>query len=238
MLHALKRILGNGLDPAFMTGLLMLAGLLLLLTRRWRRTGTGLLWAGMIVLVVASLPGPARWLASPLETAPPAGRATVIDPDWIVVLGAGDLFPTDLELPALSRLTDRGRARTSEAVRLAREFPDAVVLFCGGQATGSTPPEGDTMAIAAVELGLSPERAVSLPAGRDTEEQAAAVRAAVGDGRVLVVTSAVHMPRAMLWIWSAGVKATPAPCDFISRDPWPSPAWTWTPRSERVRQTA
>jgi len=237
----LKRILGNGLDPAFITGLLMAAGLLLILTEKWRKTGTRLLWAGMIVLLAASLPGPARWLAGPLENAPPirnGGGASMLHPDWIVVLGAGDLFPTDSELPALSRLTDRGRARTAEAVRLSREFPRARVLFCGGRATEDTPPEGYTMAMAARELGLAPNRIVSLVAGRDTEEQAAAVRDAIGSGRVRVVTSAVHMPRAMLWFQSAGVTAEPAPCDFISRDPGPSAPWSWTPRSERVRQTA
>ena len=100
------------------------------------------------------------------------------------------------------------------------------------------PAEGDTMAMAAVELGLSPERAVSLAVGRDTEEQAVAVRTAVGDGRVLVVTSAVHMPRVLLWFGAAGVTAAPAPCDFISRDPGPRAVWIWVPRSERVRQTS
>ncbi len=74
----------------------------------------------------------------------------------------------------------------------------------------------------------------------DTEEEAAAVKQAIGDAPFLLVTSASHLPRAMIFFQQEGLNPLPAPANQLAIDsplnPWeraiPSPVWLM--HSDRV----
>lgn len=90
-------------------------------------------------------------------------------------------------------------------------------IFCsGGGVELSTVP-------LLVDLGVPREAIVCLPQPRNTEEEAkrlagmlggSAAGAAGGTGRILLVTSAWHMPRAKMLFERAGFEVVPAPCDY------------------------
>ncbi|SQI89181.1 membrane Protein [Klebsiella oxytoca] len=82
-------------------------------------------------------------------------------------------------------------------------------------------------------LGVPRSEIIVLDKPKDTEEEAAAVKEAVGDAPFLLVTSASHLPRAMIFFRRAGLAPLPAPANQLAIEsplnPWeraiPSPVW-------------
>lgn len=85
----------------------------------------------------------------------------------------------------------------------------------------------------AQSLGVPRSDIITLDKPKDTEEEAAAVKQAIGDAPFLLVTSASHLPRAMIFFQHAGLNPLPAPANQLAIDsplnPWeraiPSPVW-------------
>lgn len=209
-----KRVVGMLAQPLTVVFMLLAAGMALAaFTGRKKNALVCLALAG-IVLFVCTFPPLVRWQAWPLERLykPYIGngggsfRA-------IVVLGNGVAAPGDANVPAATRLNDCSRARLVEGVRLWRLYPEAELVTCGyGMGLENC---ADAMAEAAVELGVDEVKIRRLARGMDTRHEAALTAEIVGDGTVLVVTTAVHMPRAMAYFAAANVKAVAAPCDFV-----------------------
>jgi len=197
--------------------LVLVAGVLLAL---WsgRRRGFALIAAATLgFLVIATLPiGP--WLAAPLEnrfpTSAPPPRI-----DGIVVLGGS----VD---PAVSRARGQvallsAAGRITETVALARRFPAARVLISGGDGRinpGAISEAGATRDLL-IQLGVAAERIELESVARNTYENAtlsyAAARPKPGE-TWLLVTSAMHMPRAVGCFRRAGWTIVPYPVDYRS----------------------
>lgn len=212
-----KRLVGGLAQPVPLLLFFMAAALVLLfgVDRRRRRLGLTSLLASFVLLAATTFPHLGRHVARRLETGRmPIGNASEFSdsPRLIAVLGNGVDHPDDSSLPALTRLNGVSRARLVEGVRLAWMFPDAKLAVCGDG--GGLEACADAMAGAAVELGVDKGRVERLVWPRNTEEEARAVAGLADGGIVLLVTSAMHMERAMRVFEIAGVKAVAAPCDY------------------------
>jgi uncharacterized SAM-binding protein YcdF (DUF218 family) len=154
------------------------------------------------LLIAFSNKAVSRWLIAPLEAAyPPIPELTQSSPvpaelaacRYIVVLGGGH---GDMPgLSATNKLSTSGLGRLIEGVRLARALPDATVIF-SGPSDGRGETHARVLARAAESLGLAAHRIRLIETAHDTEDEAQAVKAIAGDGKVALVTSAWHMPRA------------------------------------------
>lgn len=235
----IKRIIGGLLMPLpLILMLLLLVVVLWFFMRRMRFSWICLLLA-VAMLAACSFPHLVRRMAYRLESlSQPVMdvRESEEKPYAIVILGSNVDHPGDNGLPALSRLGDTARARLVEGVRLARLYPDAKVATSGyGFGLESC---AEVMAEAAVELGVEPSRLVRFSDTMDTENEAKETRRLAGDKRVVLVTSAVHMPRSLVFFRQQKVNVFPAPCDYIA----PSSSSTmavedkkrWTPRGENI----
>lgn len=227
-----KLVLPFVLPPGCCLVLLALGLALLALGRR--RAAAAAIVSAFAVLALASAPATARWLAAPLEArfaaldlaAPP--RA-----DAIAVLGGG-------AGPALPPRQDPDIADSSDrvwhAARLFAAGAAPVVIVSGGRAAAvrDVPEEARAMAHLLALWGV-PERAIELEiASRNTRENCAAiaeVAARRGWQRVLLVTSALHMPRALRECNAAGITWIPAPTDFRAVFDGRSDLWEWLPES-------
>lgn len=212
-----KRAVGLAAQPLPVVFLFACVAAVLFLAGRRKRFAAFCAVLAGLTLLATTFPPLVRWQARWLEKrhAPllPAD-AEKLSPRCVVVLGNGVAHPDDRFMPALTRLNDCARARLAEGVRLARLFPLAEVVVSGyGMGLENC---ADVMAEAAVELGVAPERVRVLPQSLDTAHEAELVKEIVGDEQVVLVTTAVHMPRAMAWFAEKGVDAAAAPCDFIS----------------------
>lgn len=187
-----------------------------LLARRKRpRLATA---ATMLALAVLLLGGN-RWIALRLArslewqnipaTPPPRAEA-------IVVLGGG-LEPAFPPRPWV-QLTEPG-SRILYAAKLYREGTAPLVIVSGGTVWPDVAPEAADMAEMLKFTGV-PDSAIVLESNSlNTYENAVNVRQVLdsrGIHRILLVTSAMHMPRALLIFKHQGVEALPAPVDFIA----------------------
>ena len=86
------------------------------------------------------------------------------------------------------------------------------------------------------DLGVPPEAILLEGRSRNTRENAlytAEILSAEGIDRVLLVTSALHMPRALATFRAAGIDAEPAPTDFEVM-PEPAHLMRWLPDAEAL----
>lgn len=70
------------------------------------------------------------------------------------------------------------------------------------------------MAAVAYMLGVSPDDMVLESQSKDTGEQSQFVKGIIENDRCILMTSAIHMSRAMLVFEQKGLKPTAAPTDF------------------------
>jgi uncharacterized SAM-binding protein YcdF (DUF218 family) len=138
-----------------------------------------------------------------------AGR----NPRWIVVLGGG--HADEPTLPPTTQLTAPALARLIEGVRLQRELPGSKLVLSG--ATGRTN-HARVMAAAAALLGVPPSDMVVDTTAWDTAEEARSLSARMGSQDFVLVTSALHMPRALGLFRRLGKNPLPAPADHLGLD--------------------
>ena len=194
--------------------------LLLLEAYRGRRTTARLrlaIWlslSGAGLLYALSTDVAAGTLLRPLENRH-SFAAEAVNVDFIVVLGGGvEVQPGPdgaREVPSRGSL-----ARLNRALELARELTVPVVLAGGrGPGAGQGSPEAAIGAAYLQRMGLPAERLLRESDSQTTWENARNVVAALAPRRLLLVTSAYHMPRAVLAFRSAGVtEVLTAPGDY------------------------
>ena len=146
----------------------------------------------------------------------------------IVVLGAG--HDSDPRLPATSSLEKNSLLRLTEAVRLYRLIPDSRLVLAGyhDDREGARS-QAEMYAEAAMELGADlgdRSRYALLPGASDTWEESGAYknlrdaeREATQEKRVIVVTNAMHMPRAIAGFRQRGFDPVASPAGYeIKKD--------------------
>ena len=209
------------------TNLLIFTGILACILLAWgaRRAGLLLAATGAIgLLILGGTPAP-NLLMRTLEDR----FAQVANPghvDGVIILG-GAIGETRGRIKM-----NEAASRMTEGMALARRFPQARIVFTGGEGSliGSEGNESDATATLFRQMGLEGERFIYENASRNTRENALFTRDRVqpkpGE-RWLLITSAYHMPRAVGCFQAVGFPVIPYPVDFYSdgdaRDLWQVP---------------
>lgn len=134
----------------------------------------------------------------------------------IVVLGAG--CSHDAALPKTALLGGSALPRIVESVRIANVYPNASIYTSGYSASGKTP-GALYLKDAAIELGISPKRIFLQPEPHNTRAEADVFfdKHYQMSDTVILVTSAIHIPRARKHFINAGVKNLHlAPSDYLT----------------------
>lgn len=194
--------------------------LIILLLIGWlfarRFIGRLLILLATAAFYLLSTPAVVTWLAAQVETIPPlgAGQLEQAEADAILVPMAG-LRRVNPELDGAPSLSALSLERLDYALLLHRRTGLPVILS-GGSVKGDTRPLADLGGEWFEDrVGLKPLALETT--SRDTWENAhksAEILDRLGMERVLLVTHAFHMPRAMLSMRAARVDAVPAPFDF------------------------
>jgi len=86
-----------------------------------------------------------------------------------------------------------------EGYRLYRSLPQARLALSGGY-FGSEESQGEVTAKAALALGVDPNDTLQLREGIHTQSEMKQVAQRIGKGeKLIVVSSAIHLPRAQYW---------------------------------------
>lgn len=230
MLFILKKFIGGLLLPLPFLLLMMGAALCLLWLTRWQRSAKALLSVSWLVLLLISLQPVADKMLKPIEDTYPTWRGDT-KVDYIVVLGGG--YTWNPEWAPSSNLISNSLPRLAEGVRLWQANPGAKMIFTGARAITNPVSTAEAGARVAESLGVPRSQIITLDEPKDTEEEAAAVAKAIGQQPFLLVTSASHLPRAMIFFQNAGLHPLPAPANQLAIEsplnPWeriiPSPVW-------------
>jgi uncharacterized SAM-binding protein YcdF (DUF218 family) len=196
--------------------LIVVIALGLALARRRPRAGLAVATAGLAVLAVLSVPRVGDLLAATLEnSAPPlqAQRARDAGAGAIVVLGGGRNRGA-LEYGG-ETLDAASLGRVRYGARLAR-LTGLPLLVSGGRPDGGGTTEADLMArVLAQDFGLQARwrETRSINTIQDAR-LSAAILAAAGVRRVILVTDATHMRRASQRFRVAGLEVVPAPTNY------------------------
>ena len=217
----------DGLDlPRLITALLMPlplglllagAGLILLAVSRWRRTAWLLAVGGLVVLFLAALPEVARTLMAGLERPYPPRPAVECPRAEAIVLLGGAMQPL-LAGETRGRL-HRGSDRAWEAAQLWHAGCAPWVVVSAGGLIEPPVVAGESAALAALlrDLGVPATALIVEADSRNTQGNAAFTRALLaplGLRRVLLVTSAWHLRRAVALFARAGFEVLPVGADY------------------------
>jgi uncharacterized SAM-binding protein YcdF (DUF218 family) len=214
----LKMLYALAMPPASLAIALVLGlGLTLI---GWRRATRWLVALAIVQLLVMSFPPVGDALIRYLEDQ--ARAAELASPrccfDAIVVLGGGiaPAVPPEREFPHLVN----GADRVWLAARLyhKRVAPRIIVSGGGYMADPEVPitTEADGMRQFLIDLGVPADSIAEEGKSNNTIENIRNVQAMVGNGRVALITSAYHMPRALQLAALAKLDAAPFPTDFRS----------------------
>ena len=163
---------------------------------------------------VTSTPLFANLLVQNLEEQYPIVRAQSSDhsPDnLIVVLTSGRVRSTlegDHAFP-----DEAGWNRAFAAIGLWQQIGGRI-LFNGGPNAGDGRAVADRMAELARKTGIPDSAIIVDGRARNTHENIATTMPYINSDRVWLVTSAIHLPRAMAVTNTLGIKAIAYPCDF------------------------
>ena len=200
-----------------------LAGVLLCYTRH-KRFGRALALAAILILAAAAILPVGKILIAPLEDRFPSPPSDLAEPAGIIVLGGAI---DEVTSAARGQTTfDEGGERVTQAVILAKRYPEARVVYTGGTASfvpGAPSSEALLARNLMEQMGIAPERVTIEDKSRNTEENARFTASIVHPDpsqRWLLVTSAFHMPRAMGVFRKAGFQPIAYPVSFYTVGRW------------------
>lgn len=179
------------------------------------RWAAGAIALALFVLLVGSNGWVSRSLVRSLEEQNLGGELPTAEA--IVVLG-GATKPAIPPRPAVD-LSEEGD-RVLYAAQLYQQDKSPLIIVSGGRISwrGKGGSESADMATILSKMGVPAAAIIQEPDSFNTYENAVNVRKILetrGIRRVLLVTSAMHMPRSLLIFKHQGIAATPAPTDFL-----------------------
>jgi uncharacterized SAM-binding protein YcdF (DUF218 family) len=209
-----------------------LAGLALALAwRRRLRSSMALAVLAFVWLWVWSMPMISHWLGNSIEQQyPQMPIAALAKAPAMVVLG-GAVSPPRLGGSEID--LNSAADRVWYAARLFHAGKAQMLILSGGyDSERHAFSEARAMAAFLTDLGVPDQAMVLEEQSRNTRQNAAfsaAILKACGIERILLVTSALHMPRAVALFAAQGLQVIPAPTDFeASQSPQPG-LLAWLP---------
>jgi uncharacterized SAM-binding protein YcdF (DUF218 family) len=209
----LKKFITFFVEPLGLVVTLLLLGLYLLHVKRYR-VAKITFSLGLFLLLLFSYPPFANFLVQNLENQYQKFDLKQ-DVKYIHVLGNG--HNTDPSQPISSQISSGGTKRVLEGVIIHKYMPNSKIIFTGY--------EGDTNTTNAVmnaklanALGVKYEDMIINGKPTDTKEEALFTKTLVGNKPFILVTSATHMPRAMMLFTSLGMHPIPAPTNYYKSE--------------------
>ncbi len=215
----LKKVVSALLYPIGISATLVFIGLVTWRTKRTCGAAMVFVLIGVIFLLVMSFPITATLLLVSVEKRAgsyvDAASLRTKHIRYIVVLGGAG--KTDKLSPA-----DRTGAsifRVLEGVRLWKKVPGSKLVL-SGMGFGPEANNPKLMGRLAIELGVASDSLIIKAQAWDTAQEATLFSKLVEGEPFALVTSAYHMPRAMMLFRMLGLHPIPSPCEFKAKV-WP-----------------
>ena len=183
------------------------------------KTGLALILQSLLAVsvLILSLFPVGSWLLYPLEKQFMTNPDLPTKIDGIIVLGGSVMPQASQEWSQLQ--TNFAHERLSHFIRLAKKYPDAQLLFTGGNASlnRDQPTEADMVEDYLIGAGLQKERLRLENQARNTAENVAFSKQLLQPSsgqNWLLITTAFHMPRAVGLFCQQDWPVIPYPVDY------------------------
>ncbi|MFT5660937.1 MAG: uncharacterized SAM-binding protein YcdF (DUF218 family) [Sulfurimonas sp.] len=205
----LKKTLSYFLEPFGMLMSIFIIGLYFLFTKREGFSKIFLSF-GFMLMFLYSYPPSSNFLVANLENQyPKYDYKTHVK--YIHVLGSA--HNTDKEQPLSSQIGNAGIKRSLEGIIIHLKCKDSKIIFTGYEGKTNTA-NAQMNTDLAIALGVNKDNIITNAKPKDTREEAEFTKTIVGKEPFILVTSATHMPRAMMLFESFGLHPIPAPTNF------------------------
>lgn len=209
----LKKSVSYFIEPFGMVIALIFIGLYFLYTRR---DGLSKLFLsfGFVLMFLYSYPPFSNFLITNLENQYPKYdyKSQV---KYIHVLGSG--HNTDSEQPLSSQVGNASIKRNIEGIIIHLNTDKSKIIFTGYEGTTNIT-TAQMNANFAVAIGVNKGNIIINGKPKDTKEEALFTKTIVGEEPFILVTSATHMPRAMMLFESLGLHPIAAPTNFYKEE--------------------
>ena len=184
----------------------------------YEKTFKYLSWTPVLWFFACSMTYPSALLIKPLEDQYPV--IDVEDDRWknaeaIVVLACN--YFEDNELPFVSRWPNCSLQRNTQAVLMYQAH--ALPIYLAGDVLGKDDDESQASHNKAFfeKFKVPNSDIVIIPKGRNTETEVAALVSILRDKKIVLVTSASHLPRAVRYFTNNNIEVIAVPVEHLSR---------------------
>jgi uncharacterized SAM-binding protein YcdF (DUF218 family) len=198
-------------SPTAWIGILLIIGIILLWTKK-QKLAKWILTLGALLFVMFSFDPITEIFLNSYENRYPAFKVESLNPNqnvkYVVVL-AGGFVPYPPLHPLTTALTRHTLARVIEGIKIHNEIENSILVFSGKG--WSSQSEASGMKELALKLGVKSEKIILEEESTNTLGHTQYLKKLLNGEPFVLVTSAVHMPRAMGLFLKAGYKPIPAP---------------------------
>jgi len=216
-LNFFKDYVAGFFSPTPLCGFLLIIGVVLLWSRKKEKTGKILVTLGIGLFLLFGFDSITGLFLNQLENKYPGLKVETINDEirkqihYVVVLGGG--FADNPDHPLTSQVNVFSLTRLVEGIRIYRELPGSVLIFTGKGWSKVT--EAQSMKELALKLGV-PNTDIQIEnESMNTFDHTQYLKSIIGKKPFILVTSALHMPRAMALFKTAGYKPIPAPTQHL-----------------------
>jgi uncharacterized SAM-binding protein YcdF (DUF218 family) len=222
MLFFLRKLIEALLLPVGISALLTIAGVLF--RRRWMAV------AGVVALGAFSTEVVSRMVILPLERVyKPKTVSAAPKADAIVILNGG--IVRGIAAPGIQWGSSANRFFAGIDLALAGKAKFLVI------SAGNLRLDGVILRQSALRYGIPPERIIVTPIVSTTEAEARAISEIPNIHSILLVTSAFHMPRAVLLFRARGLDVSPFPTDQRALGRWELASTEFIPSADPIQKS-
>ncbi len=229
MLFILKKILSQLIAPTTLLFLCISIGTGLVIRKKRQVLGRILLISATMIVLLSGYSWLPNLLLHNLEKRYPPYAHSESEIEWMLVLGRG--FSSDPEISESSRIDGVMQARLTEALYILRNTKNMnVVVSLAGPEDARSKQLWWKSWCQSVQL---PDcKIILLTDALDTDDEIRLAMPHVGTNSFVMVTSAAHMPRAMLMARTMGGHPIAEPCDYlVKKSQSRYPQWIPSPRN-------
>jgi uncharacterized SAM-binding protein YcdF (DUF218 family) len=215
--------------------LLLIAAFVFFISKRQRTGKIFLIMAGIWFLIISTLPVPkilVKSLESKYHQLTEESIKNLPDSCDIIVLGGG--HSDDKDLSPNNQLSTTAIGRVTEGIRIHRMIPGSRLIL-SGYSGGSEISQALALYRTALLLGVDSASMAMQGLPSNTLMEAEEYFKNFGTRNFLiVVTSEIHMPRAMMLFQKAGLNPIAAPTNQMLKNGSRKYRWRWIPSSRNI----
>lgn len=208
-----KKFISFFFEPIGIVITLFIIGMYYIYKKKYYRAEQ-LLLTSVLLLLLFSYPPFSNFLITHLENQYPKYDYSK-QVEYIHVLG--NEHTTDQSQPISSQINNDGVKRILEGIIIHQHTPESKIIFTGYAGRTDTP-NAIMNANLSYALGVDQNSTIINPKPEDTRQEAQFTKTIVGEQPFVLVTSASHMPRAMMLFQSYGMHPIAAPTAFYKSD--------------------